>query len=250
MNRRPKPREFTLQSRQLITPNMLRLTLGGTGMAGFPADQAGGYVKLMFPVPGSERPAVRTYTIRNQREDAIDIDFVVHGDAGPASGWALNAVPGDKIVIGGPGPKKPVDPAGERVLMAGDMTALPAISVNLESLPPHMCGDVVLEIISEQDKQPLAKPDGVNLHWVVNPHPGLNSSALLDKIASLPWPKEAPFVWTACEFSSMRALRGHYLDERRHDKKRLYISSYWKYGSSEDKHKKIKREDAETLQLP
>ncbi|MFC7049411.1 siderophore-interacting protein [Emcibacter nanhaiensis] len=247
MQRRPAPRELTVINRQMITPNMLRLTLGGDGMASFPADQAGGYVKLMLPLPGSERPAVRTYTIRAQRQREIDIDFVLHEDGGPASRWALDAEPGGKIMVGGPGPKKPIDPTAGWVLTVGDMTALPAISVNLASLPPHVRGHAVLEILSADDRQDLKKPDGVELHWLVNPLPGQNSELLLDKVKTLDWPEKAPHIWTACEFSGMKALRSYYLDECSHDKKCLYVSSYWKHGSSEDKHKVLKREDAERV---
>src|SRR5699024_10828967 len=103
------------------------------GMQRFHADQASAYVKLLLPVPGQDGPVLRTYTVRAQRQDAIDIDFALHGagGGGPASAWAVACQPGDTIDIAGPGPKKLVDDSADQVLIVGDMTALPAISVNL-----------------------------------------------------------------------------------------------------------------------
>ncbi len=69
---------------------MIRVSLGGPGLAGFPPDFAGGYVKLMLaPATAGGKPVVRTYTIRHQAEDAIAIDFALHGGeaAGPATRW-------------------------------------------------------------------------------------------------------------------------------------------------------------------
>ncbi len=48
------------------------------------------------------------------------------------------------------------------------------------------------------------------------------------------------------EFDSMRALRQYFRNEKEVDRENIYISSYWKQGVSEDGHKVIKREDAES----
>ncbi len=241
---KPAPRELTLLHKQPITPNMLRLTLGGSGMDNFPADQASAYIKLMFPQPANARPIVRTYTIRAQRDTAtggeIDVDFVVHADAGPASSWAMTAEPGDQILIGGPGPKKLVDNHADWFFIVGDMTALPAISVNLEQLPDTARGHVVIEVIDAADMQTLQAPANMQIHWRVNPHPGTDASGLLDRVQQLPWLSGRPSIWCACEFSSMRALREHFRAQPEVDRENLYISSYWKLGAKEEEHKVLK----------
>ncbi|MEJ2631174.1 MAG: siderophore-interacting protein [Acidihalobacter sp.] len=244
---RPASYRFTVLRKLAVTPHMLRVTLGGEGMTRFPADQASAYVKLLLhPGQGGDRPLLRTYTVRAQRADSIDIDFVVHGDeGGPASRWAMQAQAGDVIEISGPGPKKLADPTADWLLLVGDMTALPAISVNLEQLPDTARGRAVIEVPDVADVQPLQAPPEFAVQWVINPSPGTTDAALRDEVAALEWPPGPVSVWAACEFSSMRALRRHFREERGLDRKQLYISSYWKLGSDETSHKAIKREDAE-----
>ena len=246
---RPAPRELRLISKREVTPNMLRLTLGGPEMADFPPGQAGGYVKFTLPpAEGATKPTVRTYTIRRQHADAIEVDFALHGSsgngAGPATEWALNAEPGDTILVGGPGPAKPLAEGADWYLVVGDMTALPAISVNLENLTDEARGVVVIEVQHDDDRQQLACPPGVELHWLVNPTPGSAPELLVERARALGWQGEQPYAWSASEFSAMRALRDYLRGERGLGPNQLYISSYWKQGLNEDSHKLTKREDA------
>lgn len=245
--KRPEPYLFTVLDKREITPHMLRVTLGGEGMQRFPADQASAYVKLLYPQPDADKPLLRTYTVRAQRKDAIDIDFALHGegDGGPASAWAVNCAPGDTIGVAGPGPKKQIDPEADWFLMVGDMTALPAISVNIEQLVPGARGRVIIEVTDAADKQSLPVPDGVELTWVINPQPG-RATPLVDAVAALDWPDDGSIsVWAACEFNSMRALRTHFREVRGVTRGQMYISSYWIHGRDENTHKAIKRADSE-----
>ena len=243
---RPQPRELTVIRKSHITTNMLRVTLGGENIQTIPDDQESGYVKLIFP-KGDEKPLVRTYTIRNQRADEIDIDFVLHEDGGPASTWAKQTQPNDTIIVGGPGPKKLIEESTDWHILVGDMTALPAISVNLAKLPHDAKGYAILEVISEEDIQALKHPIGIQLKWVINPHPGENTNLLLDQIQSLSWLQGSVSVWVACEFSSMRMLRTFFKNDTNVEKENFYISSYWKLGNNEDQHKEVKRVDSEEM---
>lgn len=245
MTRRPPPHTFTVLDKREITPHMLRITLGGAAMADFRADQASAYVKLRLPQPDSDRPLLRTYTIRSQRPDSVDIDFVRHGDGGPAVRWAEGVAPGDTIDIGGPGPKKRVNASADWVLLVGDMTALPAISANLETLPPHTRGLALIEVIDTDDIQPLTAPTGIDLRGVINPRPGEDGDRLYDAVCALPWCAGRPAVWCACEFQTMRRLRRYLKDERHVTREALYISSYWQHGANEESHNQAKSADAE-----
>ncbi|MGO2132282.1 MAG: siderophore-interacting protein [Halomonas sp.] len=236
-------RELEVVRSTRLTPHMQRITLGGEGLADFPTDQESAYIKLIFPRGEAEKPLMRTYTIRYQRAAEIDVDFALHEHMGPASEWAVNARPGERILVGGPGPKKLIQSQADWFLLAGDMTALPAISVNLAALPDDARGHAVIEIVHPADKQPLVHPENFQLHWVINSQPDTASSPLLDKVKSLPWFDGQPAVWAACEFGSMRALRCWFKQTLDVPKSHLYVSSYWKIGQTEDGHKLAKQQD-------
>ncbi|GGD45967.1 siderophore-interacting protein [Aurantiacibacter arachoides] len=228
---------------------MLRITLGGPEFVDFPPNQAGGYLKLLLDGAGdAERSIVRTYTIRHQRNGEFDVDFALHADAhdeaGPATRWALAAQPGDTIAIGGPGAAKPLPAGFDYFLNAGDMTALPAIAVNLESLAHDARGAAFLEVRDEADRQDLIAPPGIDIHWLINPVPGSRPELLEDAVRSVPWPAGRLYAWAACEFSGMRRLRAYLREERGLGSDRLYLSSYWKSGLAEEAHKIVKRDDA------
>lgn len=246
---RPAPRIFEVTGSRLVTPNMRRITLGGPDLETFPAGKAGGYVK--FNLGGGEegsKAVIRTYTIRDQRADGLDVDFALHGvangTAGPATDWAQGVQVGETIEAGGPGPAKPLPPGMDLYMIAGDMTALPAISVNLEALDKGARGYAVIEVQSEADRQEIDHPRGVELIWLVNPHPGKAPDLLVDRVRALPWGDGEIYAWVACEFNAMKALRRYLREERGLGPDRLYISSYWILGSTEEAHKKIKGEDA------
>lgn len=243
---KPTPRLLDVIGSKYLTPNMCRVTLGGAGLNDFPVDQESAYIKLMFPQGEDARPLLRTYTVSVQRDDEIDVDFALHEAEGPASTWARNTKAGDQILVGGPGPKKLINNDADWFLLVGDMTALPAITVKLAQLPADARGYAVLEVTTEADQQTLKKPDNVEIQWVVNPHPNADSSPLLDSVKSLTWLEGQPAVWAACEFHSMRVLRQYFKVERDVPKTHLYVSSYWKVDSTEDQHKVVKSQDAQT----
>lgn len=131
-------------------------------------------------LPDEERNPLRTYTVRDVRPEAreIDVDFVLHGTQGPASAWALGAGVGDELVILGPDERSETggrgrsggiewDPGTARsVLLVGDETAAPAICSVLETLDSDVSGHVFLEVPSASDILPVATRAGVQLNWL------------------------------------------------------------------------------------
>ncbi|MEM9092719.1 MAG: siderophore-interacting protein [Cyanobacteria bacterium P01_F01_bin.53] len=239
-----------------ITPHMQRVIFTGNDLADFPENYESGYVKLLFTNNGhaiadasqaQEKHLKRTYTVRTfSREDnELGIEFSLHGAKnGPAARWAELSQPGDKILMGGPGPTKLVKNEVDWFLLAGDMSGLPALCCNLEQLPDHAQGYAVIEVPSEADKQSLKVPTGMDVKWVINNKPGENPGALLNTIKSLAWKDGDPYVWVACEFESMKRIRQYMKDSRSVEPENTYISSYWKFDRTEDQHKVDKRIDA------
>jgi NADPH-dependent ferric siderophore reductase len=111
-------------------------------------------------MPDEIRPWVRNYTVRHLRPELgeLDIDFVVHGDTGPASGWAQRARSG--VWVGLLDQTAPYDPpAGTRwQLLVGDETALPAISAIVENLPDGTDAQAFVEVPTPADRVSLSCP--------------------------------------------------------------------------------------------
>lgn len=241
MRKRPPPRTLDVLGKEHFTPNMLRVTLGGTGLHGFPDETDGAYVKLRLAEPEAEgdKPLIRTYTVRYFRSEPceMDIDFVLHDVDGPAADWARACAPGDRIRLGGPGPKKIADHSADWFLFAGDMSALPAIGANLEALPRDARGYALCEIIDAADKQDIDAPDGIEIQWIVNAHPDEENTILLDAAKAVEWLDGEPYAWVAGEFSQSLAIRAWLKSDRGLTRERMYASSYWQIGQTEDGHR-------------
>ncbi|UZX05011.1 siderophore-interacting protein [Arthrobacter sp. CDRTa11] len=146
-----------------------------------------GWYREWLAMDPAVRGSMRTYTVRQSRLDSvypeIDVDFVMHfddhGHGGPAAHWALNAKPGDAITIIGPNNRAAHCVTAEiysgiewrpgmaqRVLLAGDETAIPAISAILENLPSYMSGHAFLEVPQAGDFLDLKTAADVQITWL------------------------------------------------------------------------------------
>lgn len=192
-------RSLTVAATERLTPHMQRITLTGPDLAGFQSAGFDDHIKLM--VGGEAR---RDYTPR--RFDAgrgeLVVDFALH-DAGPATLWALNAVVGDAVMIGGPRGSVVIGGAIGQWLMVGDETALPAIGRRIED------GGTVRAVVAVPG--PADEQDLPGVTWV-HRDAALAGDAgpLLTAVRGL---DVAPgtFVWIAAEASVARALRAHFL---------------------------------------
>lgn len=237
------PRKVFVSAIEELTPNIRRISFVGDDLNDFPEGQESGYVKLLLEQDGVE--VRRSYTIRkfDGLSKTLDLDFVRHADGGPASSWAEQAEIGQQISLVGPGAKKLVDFSADWFLLAGDMTALPAISANIEQLPANAKGYVAIEIISEDDKQALSLPEGMELHWVINPHANREAFPLFEKIKEFEFLQGKPSMWVAGEFHTSRAIRRYLKLEKGIQRDEIYASSYWHLGLTDSEHKIAKKSD-------
>jgi len=240
--------DLTVVSNRTLSPSMRRLVVGGAELEAFPAGQESGYVKLMLSQDGAEsRPVLRSYTIRHHdaRRAELTLDVVDHGDAGPASAWARRARPGEPVRLRGPGEKKLANPEADWFLLAGDLSALPALAVNLERLPRSARGYALIEVPSEADRQALDHPPGIELTWLINPDGQRPNAPLIEAVLDCRWQSGTPYPWFAGEFDAMRRIRRYFRDERGIDKRAMYVSCYWKLGATDEEMKTAKRLDAD-----
>ena len=188
--------------KRMLSPHMARITFAGEHVAEMATHAPDQRIKLFFPkpdgslpaipnrpdwydiyrqVPPRERTPMRTYTIRHLRADRceVDIDFVMHGDNGPASRWAMHARPGDPIQISAPNRACPDEVGGyewkppsavEHVLLIADETALPAAAGIIEELAARPRPPVVhafIEIPTADDRLQLPAWPSLDLRWLV-----------------------------------------------------------------------------------
>ena len=236
-----------VQRTERVTPNMQRIAFTISGPEAFPQDTASAYLKLAFQ--DRESRVVRSYTVRNfdPASSELEMDFVVHDDAGPASRWAESAGVGDTLEAGGPGPKKLLKLAGDWSLVVGDMSALPAIGANLAHLPHDANGFALIEILDIRDRQPLDAPPGVEVSWIVNPDPARSAEVMMAAVRSLDWPAGQCEAWIAGELDTVRAVRVYLKAERDITRDYMYASSYWQHGLTDEQHRIAKRTDQEAV---
>lgn len=253
---RPSPRLLTVKEAWRLTPNMIRVVFAGPELAGFPEGREGGNCKLMIPDVGEARdnfaarlqngppPVRRTYTVRkfDAATQELSIDFVAHGDEGPASRWAIHAKPGDFLGFAGPSKPKVTHFDADWYLIAADPSAIPVAAAALEAMPRNAKGIAIFEVTSPEDCQDIDIPAGIEVHWLIQPNPHDPSTAQEDLIRSLDWPEGRVQTCIAGESGVIRSLRGFLANEKHVPREDTYISGYWKIGLVEDEHQKAKRD--------
>lgn len=252
------PKIFTVLKAWNLTPNMIRVTFTAPEIGDMDPACPGANCKLFLPSTGQSlnefcqqlqdgpRTVVRTYTVRQIRVETceMDIDFVYHGDGGPASAWAGRAKAGDFCGFAGPGLVKMKSFYADSYLVVADMSAIPVAAAALEMMPDDAVGTAIFEIISEQDRQDFRIPKGITCHWVVNPDPHNPTDVIPQMIKSLEWPTGCVQTCIAGESGMIKTLRQDILVDRKLPKDDCYISGYWKIGLIEDEHQKLKRAEA------
>jgi NADPH-dependent ferric siderophore reductase len=246
------------------------LPLPGLGVSTFPQDDD--WYGAWRNLPDERRNPIRTYTVRNARPEhrEVDIDFVTHGDAGPASRWVRAALVGDEIAIVGPladgdNPSVGIEWApgnANTVLIAGDETAAPAICAILAALPRDARGCAHIEVPATDDILETSAPAGVTVTWL--PRNGAAHGSALETAvkgwtarfitahhtgADLPdvdidegilW--EVPdgsaldgelYAWLAGEASMIKRMRRFLVSEVGIDRRQVAFMGYWRDGRAE-----------------
>lgn len=282
-----------------LTPSFRRFTFSGEDLVAYGDPGFDQRIKIVFPtatagleampqgedwytlwreLPDSKRPPFRTYTTRAVRHDVreVDIDMVAHDVLGPASEWIARAVVGDEVLLLAPttaltGVSYGIDfvpPAqADRILLAGDETAAPAMAVVLEQLPRDARGVVVLEVPHPEDAAYLPRHPGFeyrvgargeqarHAHLVAAVEEAASRLAPagrgaqveeIDIDTDILWEvprtakggaalKSAPlYSWLAGEAGAIKALRRHLVSEQGVDRRAVAFMGYWRLGRPEN----------------
>ena len=238
--------DAALRHKKALSPHLMRVTLAGpmvTEMATWAPDQR---VKLFFPavdgspaklalgdgwyaryrsMPVAQRPAMRTYTIRHLRAEQgeVDIDFVLHGETGPASRWAIHAAAGESIQIVAPDRQFSAQDAGgfewkppqqlKHLLLVADAAALPAalgILDELAALAVPPITQAFFEVDSVDDALPVPDWPGLSVQWLIRDRATATRAGLLmvDAVRRAILPSFASNAFEAVELAEVDVDEG------------------------------------------
>ncbi|MDV6265570.1 siderophore-interacting protein [Rhodococcus globerulus] len=242
-------RELEVVRSVMVGSGLLRLTLGGPELEGFESHAPDEHVRLVYPnEDGTLRlperdgtmlkwprplPISREYTVRRYDPDLaeLDIDFALH-EGGFASDWAQAVTPGTRIHVAGPPGGVIVPWTYDRYLLAGDITALPAIARWLEMLPEAASGWAFIEITDASQEIELTVPEGVEVRWLHRGDVPPGHSDLLEQAVRTVTVAEDEriYAWISGEATSLKPLRRFVRDNLKLDKGDYLITGYWKRG--------------------
>jgi NADPH-dependent ferric siderophore reductase len=239
-----------------LSAGMIRIVLGGPGLAGFDAGEfTDHYVKLQMPPPGApygapfdveeirarlpsdQWPRTRSFTVAHwdAERQRLTIEFVIHGDGGVAGPWAAGARPGDQLQLQGPGGAYAPDTHADWHLMAGDASVLPAISASLARVPAGIPVYVVIELAGPEERRELRTPGELHLTWVDQAAGDQgDEGALCRAVSELAFPAGRVQCFVHGEASAVRAIHRHLLVDRHVGREALSISGYWKRNRTDE----------------
>lgn len=290
-----RPYRAAVSDLRRLSPGFLRVSLTCPEFETFGTERLDQRIKLVFPLadgsfspldagdwydqwralPDHRRNPFRTYTVRDvsPEECRVDIDFVVHGDGGPAAAWLSTAAVGDELVVIGPDALSPHSGVGidwrpgpaTDLLLVGDETAAPAIASILEALPPNRRAHAFIEVPCDADALPLAVGAHVEVTWLARVggehgsrlipavtawlagRPQLVAVAAADRPQPLDevdvdseilWerPESAGggfYAWIAGESGVVKTLRRLLVRGHGIDRGRVAFMGYWRLGRAE-----------------
>ena len=246
-----------------LTPNMIRVTLGGDGLASFePTPFSDQYINAQFvpdgapystpfdvdearALPTAQRPRGRRITVRDwdPAERLLTLDFVTHGDVGYAGSWVRSAQVGDLLQFLGPSGSYLPDPEAEWYLLVGDETVLPAIAASLPHIPagrPVVAVVLVEGTECELDLNLNFEADLTTI-WLHRDPEAHDHDQQLRALEDLTFPEGRVDGFVHGEASETRAVRRHLLADRHVPKEHLSASPYWRCRFTDEDWRQVKK---------
>lgn len=224
------------------TPRLTMITAEGEALDAMVPDDPGASIRLLLPrehagdelemptydgnvfrYDDGELSTARTLTPMSAgRPNRMMLGVIDHG-AGRLSKWLSEVQIGDTIALAGPGPAYTVDRSARRYLVAGDESAVPAISQLLESIPDEIEVEVCIEVTTPAARTELPTHPRATVTWTELADGAEPSTTLVR------WVDEQTFdegtrLWVAGEAAAVQKIRK--LDGVARDQ--ANIRGYWK----------------------
>ncbi len=252
--RRPPPpfRLVTVLRTERLSPRLRRVTLSGPALDGLIVEQPAASVRVLLPppdgaelvipdwagneflLPDGRRPTIRTLTPRrvDQQRLELDVDVVIHA-AGAAAEWAGAAEPGSQAAVSGPARGYMIDKDAPGFLLAGDETAIPAISQLLEHLPASRPVHAEIEAADPGARLALPPHPAATVNWRIRAAGAAPGDALVAAVRAAALEPETR-AWVAGEAAAVQRIRRLFFEERRLPRAHASVRGYWKYGRRGD----------------
>lgn len=243
-----------VKRKEQLTPHYLRIILTGENIEQYKDAETGDNNKIIIPkdkaipieIPdmatrglhGYDTQYIRTYTLRSLdlEKKEMAIDFVIHEGGGPACDWARNATIGDDLGVLMRIRNKKLLKAARDYFFFGDHCALPVISALLERLDPAAKGRAYIEVHTPEDVLDLKKPQGIDIIWLFNEHPGPHSH-LPEKFNEITAVLSADsYVFVAAEHTAANTLQERLRFHVSLTRENWQSYGYWKFGEAEGTH--------------
>ena len=248
----PRFRPVEVRNVESVSPRMVRVTVAGPEIEGLVVELPAASVRLLLPSPGTDelvmpswdgnefllpdgrRPSIRTFTPRRVDGDALelDLDIVVHGN-GVASRWAATAERGTPAAVSGPGRGYSIDVEAPGFLLAGDETAIPAISQLLEHLPGTAPVAVHVEVAQPDARHALPDHPTATVAWHDLRPDAPPGDAMVAAVRAAPL-TPGTRIWAAGEAAAVQRVRRHLFEDRGCPRAEATVRGYWKHGRSGD----------------
>ncbi len=202
-----------VRARTVLGEHLVRLVLEvpeGFGSTGVPDEW------VALTVPGQFQ--TRYYTVRSLVERLLTLDVVVH-DHGLVTEWAQTDCVGDVVRLSAPKGSFVLAADAGWVVLAGDLTGLPAMARIAESLGP-----VPVQIHAEVPDGPMPDYVAAPVTWH-DAAPG--TSELAATVRAIRWPEGPGYFWMAGESAQMREIRRHARHDLGWDTRHYDVMGYW-----------------------
>ena len=212
--------------REQLTPHLVRLTLGGPGLAGFAStgipDE---WVGLVVP----DQFQSRYYTVRSWSGSELVLDVVVH-EVGLVTEWAGRDCVGETVTVTDPRGSFALPDGAAWLLLVGDLTAMPAMARIAETVPTDLPVRIWAEVPDAEELRSCGYlPGRADVTWLASPAEG--ASELATAVEAIDWPEGDGYFWMAGESAQMRAVRKHLMRVRRLPSPAYDVMGYWRAGT-------------------
>ncbi len=240
------------------TPHLRRISLTHPSLKDVGELNPGAHVKIIVPHEKGKEAIIpdyvnssndrrndrnqsvkRTYTIRklDMVSGIMDIEFVLHGDNGPASAWATNVSINDYLGLGIKQSRKIIN-WSDWYMFVGDESAIPAIAAILESLPEGTPGSAFIVVNSSLGIFQINTKSSVKIYWLSREEePSVNYRQLLKGLEDLEVPDAlhySRYAFIAGEHDMVNTVKKHVSQQLGFEREELHATIYWTRGLTED----------------